>query len=69
MFDLRSLAERAKNMQGAFRISDKLPQHPVLLVDDIYTTGTTIKESVRVLQENKIKVIGVAVAAKAGIDQ
>lgn len=69
MFDLRSVAERAKNMQGAFRISDKLPQHPVLLVDDIYTTGTTIKESARVLQENKIKVIGVAVAAKAGIDR
>ena len=68
MFDARSLAEREKNMQGAFRIGDKLPQHPVLLVDDIYTTGTTIKESVRVLRENKIKVIGVAVAAKAGID-
>ena len=68
MFDLRSLAEREKNMQGAFRISDRLPQHPVLLVDDIYTTGTTVKESVRVLRKNKIKVIGVAVAAKSGID-
>ncbi|MGB5632074.1 MAG: ComF family protein [Waterburya sp.] len=67
MFDLRSLEERAKNIQGAFGISDKLPQNPVLLMDDIYTTGSTIKESITVLQENKIKVIGVAVAAKAGI--
>ncbi len=66
MFDLKSLEARAKNLQGAFRLGHKLPQHPVLLVDDIYTTGTTIKESVKILQQQKIKVKGVAVVAKAG---
>lgn len=69
MFDLKSLEARAKNLQGAFRLGHKLPQHPVLLVDDIYTTGTTIKESIKILQRTKIKVIGVAVVAKAGSNE
>jgi ComF family protein len=63
MFDL-SPEERSKNLQGAFSIGNKLPKHPVLLMDDIYTMGTTVKESTTVLQRHKIKVIGVAVAAK-----
>ncbi|MGF1588203.1 MAG: ComF family protein [Pleurocapsa sp.] len=67
MFDLKKSESRVKNLQGAFRIGVKLPKHPVLLIDDIYTTGTTVTESVKVLQERKIQVIGVAVAAKAGI--
>lgn len=67
MFDLKNAESRVKNLQGAFEIGAKLPKHPVLLIDDIYTTGTTIRESVRVLQDKKIQVIGVAVAAKAGI--
>ena len=66
MFDLKNLDDRAKNLRGAFGIGHNLPKHPVLLVDDIYTTGTTIKESIRILQQKKIKVIGVAVVAKAG---
>ena len=66
MFDLKSLDARAKNLQGAFRLGHKLPKNPVLLVDDIYTTGTTIKESIKILQQQKIKVRGVAVVAKAG---
>jgi ComF family protein len=67
MFNLETLAARAKNLQGALQIGAKLPKYPVLLLDDIYTTGTTVKESIKVLQQNKIEVIGVAVAAKAGI--
>ena len=66
MFNLGSKAERAKNLQGALQVG-KLPKHPVLLIDDIHTTGTTVNEAIKVLQRKKIKVIGVAVAAKAGI--
>ena len=62
MFDLNP-DERIKNLQGAFKIGNKLPKHPVLFIDDIYTTGTTIKESVKVLSE--VEVIGVAVVAKS----
>ncbi|HEY9770550.1 MAG TPA: ComF family protein [Coleofasciculaceae cyanobacterium] len=68
MFDITNLEERAKNLQGAFHIGNKLPKNPVLLVDDIYTTGTTVKESIKVLQK-QTQVFGVAVAAKAGIDK
>ena len=63
MFDLNPEA-RIKNLEGAFNLGKKLPQHPVLLLDDIYTMGTTIKESARVLRQHNIKVIGSIVAAK-----
>ena len=63
MFDLNP-EERSKNLQDAFSIGNKLPKDPVLLVDDIYTMGTTVKESTRVLRQHRIKVVGVAVAAK-----
>jgi ComF family protein len=66
MFNLENLAARAKNIQGALRVGGKLPQYPVLLLDDIHTTGTTVQESIKVLQQKQIEVIGVAVAAKAG---
>ena len=55
--------QRQQNLQGAFKLG-KLPKHPVLLVDDIYTTGTTVKESIRVLRQHQIKVVGVIVIAK-----
>ena len=65
MFDLNP-EERKKNLQRAFKLGKKLPQHPVLLVDDIYTTGTTVRESATVLQQHEIKVVGVVAIAKAG---
>jgi ComF family protein len=66
MFNLDTLAARAKNLQGALQIGAKLPKYPVLLLDDIHTTGTTVKAAIKILQQKKIEVIGVAVAAKAG---
>jgi ComF family protein len=65
MFNLENSAARAKNIQGALRVGKKLPKYPVLLLDDVHTTGTTVQESIKVLQQKKIEVIGVVVAAKA----
>ena len=65
MFDLNP-EERKKNLQRAFKLGKKLPRHPVLLVDDIYTTGTTVRESATVLQQHEIEVVGVMAIAKAG---
>ena len=62
MFNLNP-EERIKNLQGAFSLGKKLPKYPVLLLDDIYTMGTTIKESTRVLRRNKVNVIGSVVVA------
>ena len=65
MFDLNP-EERKKNLQQAFKLGKKLPRHPVLLVDDLYTTGTTVRESATVLQQHEIEVVGVMAIAKAG---
>lgn len=58
--------ERTKNLRGAFSLGKK-PKYPVLLLDDIYTRGTTVKESAIVLRRKDIKVIGSVVVAKVNI--
>ena len=62
MFSL-TFDEKQKNIQGAFKSGKSLQNYslskPVLLVDDIYTTGTTVKEAARILRNQGIKVIGV----------
>ncbi len=63
MFDLTPEA-RIKNLQGAFRLGQKLPKYPVLLLDDIYTLGTTVKEAAKTLRQQQIQVIGAVVVAK-----
>ena len=63
MFDLNPEA-RIKNLQDAFSIGKKLPQYPVLLIDDIFTLGTTVRASAEVLRRHKIQVIGSVVVAK-----
>lgn len=53
MFDLKSLEQRTENLQGALQVTSNIPIYPVLLIDDIYTTGTTAKEAIKVLQQKK----------------
>jgi ComF family protein len=59
--------QRQEQLVQAFIIDQnwrkKPPQFPVLLLDDIYTTGTTAREAIRVLQGENITVVGVAVLA------
>jgi ComF family protein len=61
--------QRQQNLKHAFAVGkiwqQQPPKSPILLVDDIYTTGTTVRESARVLSKRGIKVCGVAVVAKA----
>ncbi|MBE9167175.1 ComF family protein [Pleurocapsales cyanobacterium LEGE 06147] len=68
---------RQQNLKYAFAVgkiwqqqpprcgSTRSARSPVLLLDDIYTTGTTVEEAARVLRERGIKVCGVAVVARA----
>ncbi len=63
MFGLNPV-ERTENLKDAFRVGQKISQSPVLLLDDIYTAGTTVKEAAKVLRQQDIKVAGVIVAAK-----
>lgn len=49
-----SKKERMKNLKDAFALKDKNFQEPVMLMDDISTTGTTLTEIINVLNENNI---------------
>jgi predicted amidophosphoribosyltransferase len=67
MFGLNP-TEREANIRGAFRLGTGLQQRrppaPILLLDDIYTMGTTVTEAAKVLRQHKIPVFGVAAIAK-----
>jgi ComF family protein len=63
-FGLSKLARR-ENVEGAFTLvnSSLKPGDTILIVDDIYTTGSTVREIATVLQSQQINVCGVAVVA------
>lgn len=50
-----SKKERLKNIQGLFRLNPKyhdlIKKETVILVDDVYTTGATLKQCARVLKK------------------
>jgi len=56
-------AERAKNLPGAFAWDGEWVPEQVVLVDDVFTTGTTTRECARVLSSVGVKKIGVVVLA------
>ncbi len=58
-------AARRRNVRGAFDvIGDDLPVH-VALIDDVMTTGTTIRECARVLRRAGVERVDVWVLARA----
>lgn len=67
------LKARQENLKGAFRIgsalqqvSQRLGQMPrVLLVDDIYTSGTTVRSAADVLRRSHVSVLGTVAVARA----
>jgi len=61
--------DRQRNLKGAFRLGpdwtiDRMTSR-VLLVDDIYTTGTTVRAAAKELRRSGISVVGVATVARA----
>ncbi len=61
-----SRRERFKNAAGAFLLNRALaPGSSVLLVDDIYTTGATMREAAAVLSYSEVKVYGAVAAFQA----
>ena len=63
-----SKIQREKNVKGIYcaKNCEKIRDKKILLVDDIYTTGSTVNECARVLTQNKINrnQIGVLTIAK-----
>lgn len=58
-----SRSERKLNVAGAFSCNEPPPQGAVvLLIDDIYSTGATMREAATVLQQSGAKVCGAVIA-------
>jgi ComF family protein len=69
-FETNSPQEREENLRNAFRVDRNfLSSHPssnisVLLLDDIYTSGATVRAAIAALNAAKIEVAGVVVLSK-----
>ncbi len=59
------LKERARNVRGAFECRDDLGGKRILLVDDVMTSGSTLRECARILKLHGAAQITVAVVARA----
>lgn len=58
--------ERVQNIYGVYELKNKqlIENKKILLIDDIYTTGSTVNECSRILRKAKPAKIGVLVLAK-----
>jgi len=63
-----SKEEREKNLENAFAIKnpEKFSGKKIFLVDDVYTTGSTMQQCAKVLKENGAKNIWGVVLAREG---
>lgn len=61
--------ERRENVSGAFRVrgQSRLDDQPVLVVDDVCTTGATVAGCLRALREAGAQPVGVLVLARAEV--
>lgn len=58
--------ERQENIKGVYQLKNKqsIENKKILLIDDIYTTGSTVNECSRILKQANPNKIGVLVLAK-----
>ncbi|HWR14018.1 MAG TPA: ComF family protein [Terriglobales bacterium] len=56
--------QRIANMRGAFRATNSVQKRDILLVDDVFTTGTTVSECARVLRKAGAGKVWVATVAR-----
>ena len=58
--------ERARNLRQAFRTNNKLSRSHVLIVDDVITTGATVKSLARTLRSSGVSRVSSLAVARAG---
>lgn len=64
---MKNKEERLKNISGCFKIKnpESIKKKNAILIDDVFTTGDTINEAVKILKENGAEKIIALVVAKA----
>ncbi|MEO8095782.1 MAG: phosphoribosyltransferase family protein, partial [Pseudolysinimonas sp.] len=60
---LLTVDQRERNLRDAFRMRSAVAGHRILLIDDVVTSGATLREAARVLREAGADVVGAAVVA------
>jgi len=62
-----SRKQRSTNVKGAFEVADRerVEGKRVVLIDDVYTTGSTVRECARVLIKNGAADVAVLTLARA----
>ena len=60
-----SASQRSKNMRAAFSVREPLRFQHVLIVDDVITTGTTMRQIARVLKKAGAKKVSALAVARA----
>ena len=62
--DQSSLSERERyqNLDKAFRVKSGIKSKVIIVIDDVVTTGSTLREAVRALKERNLTVLGAATA-------
>ena len=57
---------RERNLRGAFRVDDagRIKGEQIILVDDVYTTGSTVKECALTLMNSKAEKVAVLTLAR-----
>ncbi len=60
-------SQRAKNVKNAFVVKENVKSLDILLVDDVFTSGSTLCECAFSLKSKGAKKVGVAVVARAVI--
>lgn len=62
-----SRRERRENIHGAFQCAGLIPAGAtLLLIDDVYSTGSTMKEAASVLKQHGVTVYGAVIAYNFG---
>jgi ComF family protein len=57
------VGDRERNLRGVFRLRRPVAGHRILLIDDVVTTGATLREAARVLRDAGADVVGAVVVA------
>lgn len=60
------LKERKKNIKDAFIVLHKLPKH-IAIIDDVMTTGETVKQLAIILKKHGVKKVDVWCLARTPI--